>query len=596
MPIILIWDLTVFPWLKQFGRWFDNMRRSCFLLDRWLEKRLKETEDVERLTSRFPVFRFYNEAVAAEIVSIQLGSLLTAPVMSIGAHLERALGQWDVPRRVKASIRSNQLLPELFRVLEELTAGILASVNRFTGPVKDIKGLFDPKTRTASDLFGLGALTFRAVGSSRDQIFKAAQQVHRAFYPPPKPVDLPGGAGTVPNPPSTLPMEFQLDAILRYVVAGLLVLPALGQLLGVIGNDLLLHLRFFLLGKLEEIERRSHAFRRQILDVFISGLQNYGEKAALFVLAARDVAIGYIQFYAKVGTEYLHGVVGGVTAFAKQLQTFWTGLVDVISKVIGYGNAVISVDIGTILHNGLVTVEDAIETIDTHLYEIGEEPDFYDAPDDPFPVTIGEMVLNEGAGVRANRELSEAIRLLRAAWNGAHPISRAVNAGLGPQADWHSHPAHDFRFAGDGQRAGAATCRRTDATDPHVRREHGPGSQREDHRAATRGRKHGDRKRDHWRRHRHRRHRQGRWHDAREYSDRIRQSGCQCGATGIAAAAAATVVGNRRAPEIAVQGPGQAEHRHRSRAGRRRLCAVAHSRRVRHDWGRPLGFRRPGAR
>ena len=431
MPIILLWNETVEGSLAQFQRWLDSFERSNFLLERWLEKRVREAEDLERLTNRFPVFRFYNEAVTARLGSFQFGALLTAPVAGVGDHMERALGQWNVARRLSGAVRENRLLPELFGVLEEITSGILASIDRFRRPTA---AMFDPTQRRLSDLPGLAVMAYRALATSRDQILRAATNVRDAFVPTTEggPSERSEGAG--PGEPraaaSALPLSFQLDELTRYLVAGLLVIPALGRLIGVIGSDLLLHLRYVLLDVLQGIEARAFGFRRRILEVFVYDLDVYARQGVQFVLAAKEVAVSYLQFYAQVGIEYLRGVIGGVGTFASQLQTFWSGQVDVIHQVLRYGNAVIGINIGPVIHRALEAAEDGIETIDTHAYSFWwwDHPEWYKAPKE-FPVTVEELVMNQGAGVRANRELSRAIRLVGEAWRGADPFAAASVRG-----------------------------------------------------------------------------------------------------------------------------------------------------------------------
>jgi hypothetical protein len=434
MPIILLWNETVEGALPQFRRWLTSFERSSFLIERWLEKRVKEAEELDRLTTRFPVFRFYNQAVTATVTRLQFGALLTEPVPGIGAHMERALARWDVGRRTRAAVRETQLLPELLRVFEEISGAVLASIDRFRRPTA---AMFDPTRRRLQDIPGLAVLAFRAVATSGDQIVRAATNVRDAFAP--REAEGGGsrgamgrGTGVVASEgaaASVLPFHHALDNILRFAIAGLLVIPALARLIGTIGADLLLHVRYLVLGIFRGIERQAFDFRRRILEVFVYNLDAYARQGLVFVLTAKEMAVSYIQFYAQVGIEYLRGMVAGVGVFAAQMEDFWVGLTTVIGKVVRFGNAVVSIDVGPVLHRGFEAIEDAIETIDSHLYEIGESPEEYDAPDE-FRVTIEELVMDRGAGSRANRELTRAVGLLRDAWVGADPIGAAINAGV----------------------------------------------------------------------------------------------------------------------------------------------------------------------
>lgn len=433
MPIVLLWNQAVAGRLSQVGRWFDSFERSCFLLDRWLEKRLPQAERQDRATRAFPVFRFHADALTARVVSAQFGALLTGPVASVGDHVERALEQWNVRRRVRAAVRETRILPGLFRVFEEFTGRVLQSIDRFRTPTPE---MFDASKRTFWDIPGLGVMVFRAAASNEGQvqILMAARDAATAFFPPPRPAGAPGGApGTAGaaegQAASALPLAFQLDDLARYLVAGLLLIPAAGALIGRIGTDALTWFRYMLLDKLAGWEGQVHAFRRRVLTWFVVDLEVYARKALLLLLTARDMAVAYLGFYARTGVEYLHGVLSGVGTFAGQLGPFWKGVLKLVFTVTSYVEALLRVDIGHVIHLALVTAADAIETIDTYLYAIFDEPEFYDVPDE-FPVGIGELVMNEGAGARANRELARAINLVTAAWNGVDPMGRALNAGL----------------------------------------------------------------------------------------------------------------------------------------------------------------------
>lgn len=420
MPIVLLWNLTVADRLSQFGRWFDSFDRSCFLLERWLEKRLPQAERQEQASRAFPVFRFYGDAVTAWVTRAQAGALLTGPVASVGGHMERALEQWNVKRRVKNAVRETRLLPGLLRVMEDFGERILESVKRFGTPTKE---MFEPSERTFWDIPGMGMMVLRATGTSGPQMVRAAQNVTTAFFPPGEKAE--GEAAAAPAPP----LAFQLDDLTRLMVAGMLIIPAAGRLLGTTWADALTRLRYLLLDKLAGWEAWVHGFRRRVLTYFVVDLEVYARKAMVLLFTARDMALDYVRFYARLGVEYLKGVVSGVGTFSRQMETFWKGTVGLIYTATRYTEALLGVDIGNVIHLALVTAGDAIETIDTYLYPIGEEPEFYEAPD-AFSVTIGELVMNQGAGVRANQELAKAIRLVAEAWNGTDPMGRALNAGI----------------------------------------------------------------------------------------------------------------------------------------------------------------------
>jgi hypothetical protein len=214
----------------------------------------------------------------------------------------------------------------------------------------------------------------------------------------------------------------QIDEIVRYVAGALFVIPALSELLRRIGADALVALRYSLLAKLEEIEALAYAYRRRMFLAFRDGMAAYTEVALQMMTRISGYAVDYVRVFTEIGVALLRGVTDGVGAFADQLQTFWQGVTEVIDKVVSFGTAVISIDLGQVIHLALVTVEDAIDWLGFNFYGIFDQPEGYDAPEQ-FPVTIGEIVLEEGAGVRANNEIRTAIRRLTAAVRGAGGIS-----------------------------------------------------------------------------------------------------------------------------------------------------------------------------
>lgn len=147
------------------------------------------------------------------------------------------------------------------------------------------------------------------MATSRGGILTAAKSVRRAIQGPPgasaaaeKPV---AGAPATPAPAeaAALPLVFRIDELARWVVAGLLILPALGRLLPVVGGDLLVHLRYLLLEVLEGIEAKAFRVRRTILDAFRVDLVDAARFGLRFVLAARETILGTVSYYSLIGAR-----------------------------------------------------------------------------------------------------------------------------------------------------------------------------------------------------------------------------------------------------------------------------------------------------
>jgi len=413
MPIILLWNAAAAPYAAQVGRWLDEMARSTFLLHLWLRKRLEEAERLDRFSASFPVFAFYNMSLTARVADAQFGALLTQPIAGVGAHVERALEQWNLPEDIRVQARSANLPREALRVIEEITLGVLSSLRRFEKPTP---AMFNPRERTASDLIGLAALTFRTVGANRDGLLAAAYQLKFALAggaTRQSPLSRVGGGDANEAQPG-LPKEMRVDEITRYVAGALLVIPALSELFGRIGGDALVALRYSLLAQFERIERLAHGFRRRIFLALRDGMAAFAEATLQFMARIAGLAIRYIDAFTRIGVDYLRGVVDGVSAFIGEFDTFWRGVTDLIDRVGSFGTALISIDIGEVVHLGLVAVQEAIDFI-WWFHELYNDLEEYKAPEQ-FPVTIGEIVMEEGAGAKANREIRTALtRLSKAA-------------------------------------------------------------------------------------------------------------------------------------------------------------------------------------
>lgn len=420
MPIILLWNNAAAPFEAQFSRWLAEIARSTFLLGRWIKLRLAEAERLDRFSASFKVFRFYNMALTARVEDAQFGGLLTAPVAGVGAHVERALDQWNVARDVRSQARSAELPSEMLRVLEEMSAGILASIRRFERPTPE---MFDPRRRTASDLFGLAALAFRTVGGNRAGLRAAAERIHRDLgLPSPRPET---AASTGRRAPPELPFEAtlepigrQFEEINRSVAGALMVIPALSALVGRIGGDTLVAARYRLLAGFESIEALAHSWRRRLFIGLRDGVGTFAEASLQLLARIAGLATGHIRAFTGIGVALLRGVMNGVGAYAGQLQVYWRSVTDLIGRIASFGTAVVNIDLGEVIHLSLVTVQDAIEYIGFTFYPLLDDPEEYDAPPQ-FPVTVGDLVLHEGNGERANRELRTAIARLSSAIAGA---------------------------------------------------------------------------------------------------------------------------------------------------------------------------------
>ncbi len=378
----------------------------------------------------FPVFRFYNESLTARVSAMQRGALLTAPVESFGHHVVEAADEWNLVREVNDNIASVTLLPDLIRTLEEIVAGARGSVARFRTPTR---GMFDIDRLDASDLLGLGALTFRTFGRDRQALLRRTRSVRAATR---LRDDSNDGADAETAPGASLVVQLDgvtqsIDGLTRWVVAGLLAVPALGNLVPRMAADAGLAFSHWFIELAEGIETSVYDLRRDVLAVFAIDLPIAVEKAFVVVDAIRSFVLDNIRFGSLVGIEVLRGVFGGVSVFGTQMRTMWSELALVIDELARTGQAIVDLDIGEPLHHALESIDSAINNINPIL-----RSESYDAPAQ-FAVTVGEFVLNTGPGARAQSELRAGVRGLRQAWGnlafqGAHEWAIEGITGYSP--------------------------------------------------------------------------------------------------------------------------------------------------------------------
>ncbi|HEX8573148.1 MAG TPA: hypothetical protein VF759_10405 [Allosphingosinicella sp.] len=416
MPIVILWAEAALPHMAAVHRWLANMGKTNLHLGKWLKTQVRQAEQIDRQTAGLPIFAYYNTALTVRVADIQLGSLLTEPVMGVGAHLRRALEQWDIPEDVRRQARSANLPNEALRVIEEMSVGVLASLDRFAAPTVD---MYDPSKRTASDLIGLAALTFRTVGANRQGLFLAARRLFKTLKMGQFGEDVSWKATAYD--PVPLPADMRVDELNRYVVAALLFIPGLSAIVQQVGRDALLAVRYRVLAKFESFEKLALDYRRKMLVGFRDGVAAVTEAALQLFVRIGGTATGFITAFAAIGEKYMRGVTNGVVRFARQLETLWKNVSRIVDAVVAYGTALVSVDLGKVVHKGLLTIERAIQWLADNLYDEDEPPAKYEAPAQ-FPVTIGELVLREGAGVKALAHLQVAITRLTAAVRGAGGI------------------------------------------------------------------------------------------------------------------------------------------------------------------------------
>jgi hypothetical protein len=395
MPIILIWNQLADRQVARLGRLLSDLNLASSLLEKTLAKRLDEGRKLDDLTSSFPVFRFHDTALTAYVSRAQFGAALTRPQPGLGANIQGIADAWNFPRDWANKATEALLLPRLIALFRQIVTAAAASVKRFETPAAD---MFKPGAVQAVDLIGMGALLFNALAVGRHGIMARSRRAYNAVQSIP----------SDPAAPPGLPLDMRLDDAWRIITGALLIVPALGGLALQIGSDLIKWLRHTVLQSLYDTEQMVFDARADLLATMSRTLGAFGQTALSFLVIAQDYALGTLRYWTDFANAYLNGLFDGISAFATLFGEFWTGVQDLIGAVIGFGDAVLAISLGDVIHTTLLAIQDIGDLLIDLAYDWPFVPDGYKAPD-WFAVSLGELLMGEGNGSRARSELSRGI-------------------------------------------------------------------------------------------------------------------------------------------------------------------------------------------
>ncbi len=341
MPISLDFESIVAPFRPPVRLQMRILTGAFERLGRWLAPRLRETERLERETRAFPILRFYDGALTVRLDRSQRGGLTPdegPPTIweGLAAAGRRFVGGI---RMIGTSVCQEWLLPGLFSDLADLAQEIMDSVDRFRRPTP---GMFDPRQRTWTDLFGEAALALRAFLRSMPQIREFAAgglELRRALAG-----DLQGGAPEPSAPTPDQPLEVRIQAwaeslenVLRYLVAGLMLIPVLPHYLMLLVEAGGIRARVLILERFRRWEAQLFARRRQVIDFFAFRLLGHLRKAYQLVEAVAQFLGAHLRFFTGFVMLYGLGVLSILRNYTDDLTRFfqfWTNLVEAVRSAL----------------------------------------------------------------------------------------------------------------------------------------------------------------------------------------------------------------------------------------------------------------------
>jgi len=292
-----------------------SIAESFVRLGEWLKKRITRADDLEKATSRIPVVWLYNEAVTLWIDASQKDVLAPKePQPSFGDHLKAAGDRlWAGLKDVVELPREALIIPRFFDAVLAGVDEIVKSVERFRKPSAS---MFDTKARTASDLFGEAVLAFRALYSSKDQLwgFWTTLRILKGSKKE---------SGSVESV-NALPDLF--ERVTRYIVAGLYLIPLLPEFIKRVWKEASIFIRGKVLDEFADVEEKVFGVRRTIIDLFYVDLRGSLRKGLAAALAWRFVATAWVELFLDLSERW------GKQLF-DQFRDYFTDMSEFIKKM-----------------------------------------------------------------------------------------------------------------------------------------------------------------------------------------------------------------------------------------------------------------------
>jgi hypothetical protein len=282
-------------------------------LAKWLAGRVKQAEQLERASRGFPIIRFRDEALTMRVHDEQKHACQEPPsfiesVKSSGRHFV------DGIVHVKTAVDEANLLSNLVGSLADAVGAISASIDKFAVPRAD---LFDPSKKTAGDIFGIAALGFRVIVQSLEQIEGAAWDVSRVKLAyEALSTKKPGG------PRLEAELGETLEELGRYMVGAMLLLPVLGEWIGMVLRAGRLMVEREVMKLFGAVEKAVYELRGEILSIFFTELPEFLRYAAYNLPILDDIVISNVDFLFKFVATYLSVLLNEVIKFTSELAVF----------------------------------------------------------------------------------------------------------------------------------------------------------------------------------------------------------------------------------------------------------------------------------
>ena len=286
-------------------------------LAKWLDKKVKQTEELERSTRQFPRIDFYNEALTIWIDRSQHRLLVSAtappgPWYSSftrgGAAFLRGI------KRVETAVREELAIPMSLGPIAGALSAISDSFDRWSEPSRK---LFETEGKNIFDIFGELGLFFRAIPSSNEQIRKFLFSPLVTFF----------------LKPSTIDWPVMLHQAIGYIVAGLLLLPLAVRWLAAAVPAFSRAVKFRVLELFRHVQDLAFDFREKALQWLVRTVMKQARNAWAFANAFMKILSDQVAFYIKFVAAYGAWLLINLRHFLEDLVDLFNSWIDTVRDI-----------------------------------------------------------------------------------------------------------------------------------------------------------------------------------------------------------------------------------------------------------------------
>ena len=322
-------------------------------LNRLLATRLRATEQAERATRGVPTFLYWNGALSVVLSDSLRGALAEAPAERRAPRIGEVFaagGQafFEGIGWIGTAIEQELVLPNLLDSLVRTLGIIDASVGRFLP--RPPANLFDPRVRTASDLFGEAALAFRTLATSQGELrrfLRTKDQLSEALGGAGAAAADGGGGGIGLTGPER--GVAALHDITRYIVAGILGLPLIGELLRNLLGTLDVLLREEVLSTFTRLERMIQELRREAILGLTYGLNNFLWHTMNYVDSLWQAIKTNLTVYLGIIPIFVDDFIDSFETYFRRLMVVFNGVIHLFNGIYGAISAIMDFDLLPVL-------------------------------------------------------------------------------------------------------------------------------------------------------------------------------------------------------------------------------------------------------